>query len=531
MSNNRYSHRVLLLLAVLIIIARGFYDPLYEYGLSNHTNLLPLIMHTVDPTYLSADWVTMVRTGVGSPRFIFISSVAAVAKMFGIPATVFVIYVLSTAVGICALYLLLNHLFEDRLVAILTIGTVLSPVVAIIDLGGNSLFQSYLIPSHLANTLILVGFTFVIRRQYRRGFAIFGIATLFHLSNGFWMSVVAGIYVMLFEFFESIQDLDLSKAIQRVPWTAAGIYGIIVLGGLAPLLQENLTSSTDFYPVYLMAWVRHPHHWVPSTWVLWQLAATVFFTAGTTVLLYYFRKNVFASKQSAIFAFTWIGSLSAIFVAGGIFTEVYPIPTLIKSQMFHVDDFLFVLLFGGLWKLGLYLFRRISGGILDSPSEFLSRVTVVFLVIVLITTPILGAQFEIYKTSDQSSSLSESYDWISEETPEDAVLIANPGLAGFRLETGRAMVVNIKSFPFRPTAMIEWGERIKSVCGIQQQLTNSRLFECKSSYPTLDEEIIRRTAIKYDSCWVLSRNQTYSFDRKFSNDEYTVYHLQNSTHC
>jgi hypothetical protein len=215
-----------------------------------------------------------------------------------------------------------------------------------------------------------------------------------------------------------------------------------------------------------------------------------------------------------------------------VFTELYPVPTIIKLQPFHVDDFLFVLLYGGLWKLGVSIFYIISNGVIKSPLKFLSQGAVVCLAIVLLLSfAVFSPSFTAYGEPEYSSDLSESYDWISTETPKNAAFMTSPALQGFRLETGRAMVVSIKSFPFRPTAMTEWGKRIKNICGISGRLTNSKLFSCGSSYQHLKEDTIRRNAARYDACWILSRNQTYSFDQRYSNDKYTIYYLHNSTHC
>lgn len=535
-NTRRYSPQILITLAVVVTIARGFSEGLYAYGISNQTSQLPLIKHAIDPTYLSTDWNVMVRTGLGSPRFIYTQFVATISHVFGIPVTVFGIYILSTAIGVGALYLLLNEVFEDRFVSILTIGTVLSPLTRYINLGGNALFQQYLIPSHLANALILLGLAIVVRKRYRLGFTVLGIATLFHVVNGFWMSLVAGVCVVAMECSQSLRSGNMREAVKRVPWTAAGIYGTIALIGVVPLLLENLSNSTSFHSIYLMAWVRHPHHYIPSTWPRIPLIVTMIFTVGTTSLLWYFRGVVFATKRSSRFVFTWIGTLSIIFIGGGVFTELYPVSTIIKLQTFHVDDFLFILLYGGVWKLGVDLFYTfsneiIANDIITSP-HFLSQAAVVCLTVtLLLAVAVSGVNFTAYEEPQYSSSLSESYDWISTETPEDATFIASPALQGFRLETSRAMVVNTKSFPFRPTAMEEWGERIKTVCNISGQLTNSKLSSCETTYEHLEEDTLRQTAARYDVCWVLSRNQTYSFDQEFSNNKYTVYHLQNSTHC
>lgn len=422
-------------------------------------------------------------------------------------------------------------LFNDISVVMLTIGSVLSPLHRVFDFGGNVLFNSYLLPSHLANALILLGYVFVIKRRYRYGFAIFGIATCFHVVNGFWMAVVAGICVVTIECLQSLRSHEIGEAVKQVPWTAAGIYGAIALVGVLPLLVENFSTSTGFKSIYYMAWVRHPFHYVPSTWPLWQLVVTSGFIIFTTIFMWVFRHKIFDSTQSALFTFTWIITLQLIFLSGGIFTEVYPIPTIIKLQPFHVDGFLFVLLYGGLWKGGVHLFDRFIKNHTSSSSEVLTKIFILCLVGILIIAPIMGASFIVYDSPEYTSELSESYDWIAAETPENATFITSPTKASFRIGTSRAQVVDIKSFPFKPKAMIEWGERIKHVCGATSQLTSQDKLNCDRTYQNLSENTIRKIALRYDSCWVLSRNQTYSFDKRYSNEKYTIYHLQNSTHC
>jgi len=525
-----YSPRLLAIIFGLFVVGRGFYPGLYEYAVSNQTNQFPLIRHALDPTYLAADWTVAARTGFGSPRFFYTQFVAAFVELLGFPAAVFLLYLLGTVVILAAAYRIVTTLFGDRLVAVLVIGAMISPLTDVIDLGGNVLVKSYLIPSHLANALILVGLYWTLQRRYRPAFGVLGVATLFHVVNGFWMSVVAGLCAVAIEAWSPLRNADLREAIGRIPWDGAAIYGVISLVGIAPMLAENATTDAGWRGVYLMAWVRHPHHYVPSTWPVWQVALAILFTAVAVGAMVVFGDRLFADTRAKRAGVVWTAALVVVFVAGWLFTEVVPVAFLIKLQPYHVDDFLFLVLYGAVFALGIEVADRLLLALDLDPSTVIQWGTTATLVVVVVSASMI-AGFDVVDGPDYGSDLQSTYEWIETETPRDAVFIASPTQDGFRWESSRAMVVNIKSFPFRPTAMTEWGRRIADICNLDRPLTHDGLGRCGSNYETLPETTVERQAAEYDACWMLTTNRSYSFERRFSNDEYVVYYLDDVSGC
>lgn len=525
-----YSPRLLAIIFGLFILGRGFHPGLYGYAISNQTNQFPLIRHTLNPTYLAADWTVAARTGLGSPRFFYTQFVAVFVDLLGFPTAIFLLYLLSTVVILAAAYRIITILFNDRLVAVLSIGAIISPLTGVIHLGGNMLVKSYLIPSHLANALILVGLYWTFQRRYRPAFGILGVATLFHIVNGFWMSVVAGVCAVAIEAWSPLRDGDIREAIDRVPWGGAAIYGAISLIGVVPILVENAATDAGWRGVYLMAWVRHPHHYIPSTWPVWQLILVIVFIIVAVGAMVVFGDRLFADTRAKRVGLAWAAALVVVSVVGWLSTEVIPVEFLIKLQPYHVDDFLFLILYGAVLAFGVKMVEQVLLELNLNPSTVIQWGTTATLVVVLVVASMI-AGFGVVDGPDYGTDVQSAYEWIETETPQDAVFIASPTQEGFRWESSRAMVVNIKSFPFRPEAMAEWGKRIGDICDLDQPLTHDALDQCGLNYETLPESTIKEQATEYDACWMLTTNRSYSFDRRFSNDEYVVYHLDDVSGC
>ncbi|MCP4602315.1 MAG: hypothetical protein GY847_17665 [Proteobacteria bacterium] len=70
------------------------------------------------------------------------------------------------------------------------------------------------------------------------------------------------------------------------------------------------------------------------------------------------------------------------------------------------------------------------------------------------------------KHTTRGKSLRKIYSWIRKKTPSDAVFLIPPGLKNFRLQTRRAVFVDIKSCPMKGEELIEWRRRLLAVVGM-----------------------------------------------------------------
>lgn len=530
--------------SALIAIGYALTSHIYLYGLVNHNEQLPAIIHLMDSAAYANDVLVVQNASPGSPRYLYFRFVAAVGKLVGLELGVAVLYAIALSSTLVAVYVFTVELFDDRCIGLIVIATFLLPISDDISLGGSAMVSPYLIPSMLATPLVLIGFIHLLRRRLYLGFGSLGVATAIHLSIGVWMSGVA--ILALSAIHLSAQDgpvrSRLESAVESFPLGPLVMYLAISLVSTFPILRETITTGSvgvDF--VWLIAWFRHPHHYVPSTWLMLEIltyTAVVVLAAAALAFLRYTAVEAFSSRRSAIFGLT-VGSvpLLIMFIGGFVFTELVRVDPVIKLQPFRIDYFP-VLVFVGLISKGAITGLRALVPML--PPETVGRL-VIAVAVVLSTIHVAAAPGVVVTTSPPGidgvdniahyeDDITPAYDWIGENTPRDAVIMTPPHETSARLETGRAIVVDSKTFVFRPQAAAEWKHRLDTLCGKELE-TSDWKSECKDGYPSLSRSEILAAAEEFGSCWIVTPNDEYDLPVRHSSGGKTVYDVSDVVDC
>ena len=547
-SSFSYSRRQLFILISTIGFAYLITTPpIYRYAISNQTVHLPIVEHVLNPSYLANDWYVNSAGGFDSPRYFYTRTIALISQLVGLPTAVFILYISATVATIIGLWTLIYEIFNDKLVATIAVGITLAHLTAGLpapDLGGNSLIGSYLDPDKIANPILIVGLIYSIREEYTKGFFFFGLGTLFHVVNGFWIALATGISVAAVEAWPNLREKNYKQSIINVPWHSALIYGIISSVVIIPLYMANFTSEVSETAVYIDAWIRHPHHKILTSWNPWLTAATIGAVVVGCFLLFYFRFVLIPNKQKRQFIIVYtLSLLSIMFLGGYIFVEVIYVPSITQLQAFRIDSFIYVVLYGVLAKLTVFILHRCGYKMNIKPGTF---VISMLCIIIILATVGWGIPFavahqgsnqslsEIYiQTPSHGEDLENSYAWIQSNTPRDSVVLAPPSESGVRLATSRAIVVNIKSFPFRHDAILEWEERLNTVCDMNvrehEGNVSSIVQSCEENYHNLTESEIKYISKTYRADYAISKNSSYNFpiEEKFGN--YTIYRINTST--
>lgn len=542
------------LLAFTAVIAIGYTltSRVYQFGLENHNEQFPAIIHLVDPSRYANDVLVTQNAAPGSPRYLYFRLVAGLTELIGLEAAVALLYVIGLAATIGAIYVFSKELFDDSCIALVIVATYLFPIADYISLGGNSMIDPYLIPSMVATPLVLVGFVLLLRARVSLGFVSLAAATAIHLSIGAWMTGVAILALAA----THVADLDgpledrVVRAVQRFPYRPLALYVAISTVATAPILLANLTSGTenaDF--VWLVAWFRHPHHYVPSTWTSLEIAryaAVVALAAASFGFVRHLDAKPFRSRRATVFGLTFaIVPLLVMLFGGFVFTELVRVDPIIKLQPFRIDYFP-VLVFVGLATKALIVGLRYLAPTL--PPETVGNLVLALLIVLSIghvaavpsvavtTSPpgISGVENVAHYQDRPETDRTDAYGWIDENTPQDAVIMTPPHHSTARLETGRAIVVDAKTFVFRPAAAAEWKHRLDTLCGGELEASarwGAWRSDCADGYPALPESSVRAAADEFESCWVVTTNDSYRFQERYSNAEYTVYEVTDSAHC
>jgi len=555
-------YKLIQLILVSLCIALSYVittPPIYKYAVGNQGSQLPLIKHAMDPSYLANDWVVGLRTGAAAPKYYYTQTVATISEFIGLSTTIFIMYVISTAIIISCLWLLVNEIFADKLVATITVGmflahSVTAPIIIFPpDLGGNHLIQDYLLPSHIANAFILVGLVYSIKKAYRRAFLFFGIATLFHVVNAFWISVTVGLCAVAIEAGPEIKNKNIVPAIKKIPWDAAAIYGVISSFIVVPLLVSTLSSNVGFEAAYITAWVRHPHHYILSEWPVRKTITTILFILVSIASLHYYKNILFRNDTKKTFSFVYVYALIAILFFGGyVFTELIPIDTIIQLFPYRVDDFLYLILYGAIAKIVIIQLYKVGTRTSYDPVDFSVGVICVVLLIGVIgwsgglalaqsgaEVSVISGDFagpdktlsELYvETPSREDELEVAYDWIESETPTDVIFLAPPSQSRFRLGSSRARVVNFKAFPFGSESAVEWEQRMNAVCNADIREFEQKGFkipeQCDERFNNMTQDEITTVAESYNVSWILTKNSGYDLQHKHSVGEYHIYRIK-----
>lgn len=543
MSDTRqYPTSLLALFASLIVLGVALTtDALYAYGVSNHNSQIPPMRHMIDGTYLATDWYVSTQLGFDNPRFYYYRLVSTIGEVIGIDVAIHVIYAVTAVAMLWSLWTLSNRLFGDRLVTLVVLAFFLSDVTNVINIGGNILFRHILIPSFLANTLVLFAFTRLLRGHYRTTFGLLGVATLFHVITGVWMGIVAGLCVVAIEAGESLRERRYTDAVRAIPWDAALLYGAISLLSVGPIALANLGSGPS--TTHIHAWIRNPHHLSLS--YMWgpELLGTLTLCVFGIALLYWYGSDLFTDASAVRLVAVWVGSLSLLFVLGGVvFVELYPLDPVVKLQVFHLDDYLLFVVVGVIAKVAVLRSRGYfeeTGR--DPATATMLGAILLGAVVVLVGSLVLIPAAEQSETDFErdliemgphlDDDLRETYTWIEHNTPRDGIFLTPPGRINFRMETGRAQVVDFKSYPHVPEHMIEWERRMADVCAVDSLSSlDGAGFDlvapCDRRFNHLPREQIDTLSDRYEADYVLTRNGDLDLDVVFTTDSYYVYAVE-----
>ncbi len=304
----------------------------YDYASGNAEEQLPLIMRAMDPTYLSNDFFTNTFSLYG-PRTFYSLFIAFLAR--GIPLTVvlFALTFLGNAGLAFFSSLTAQHFFKDsHFSSYLAAAGVLT--LKTFWLGyTNILYRVFLEPAHLAMPLLLLGFYLILKRRYFFSALAFGLASLFHPLMGLetgWL--LLGVLLALF-----LVDCLRKKESLKGGWRIIGAIGLLAAFSLPLLIPlAGQASISDELFIQLVAYVRHPHHYLPSTFGEQQYAQGVLYLLTCGVFFWSALRTSEELKKQSSWLITVGAAIFLLCVGGYLFVEVWPSRLWTSAQMFRL---------------------------------------------------------------------------------------------------------------------------------------------------------------------------------------------------
>ncbi len=301
----------------------------YSYIGGNQVEQLPLVMRAIDPTYLANDF--FVNTfGPTSPRYFFAELIALLARLAPLPAVYLGLTILCNSLSALVTALFARDLFDGSDAAALFAALAVMSAKTFWLGYYNVVYHTPLEPSLLVMPLLLACIWAGLRRRPWLSLAAAGLATLFHPLMGLETGAIM-LGVMAIEAF-------LARKTQPANLRAL-LGGGAILAGFAVIVLLPNRSAPSIPPqqfIQILAFFRHPHHYVPSTWGLWQYAQAAAFLVPVGFAWRLGYRSYARLKQLTRPLLALCAILALLCLGGYVFVELLPMRLWVTAQTFRL---------------------------------------------------------------------------------------------------------------------------------------------------------------------------------------------------
>ena len=507
-----------ILLIWLLIIAKTFS---FSY-IANEVDVLPSAKQFVEHDWLSNDWCLNLDIGY---RHLFDFTFGTLVSWLG--------FEYGSYFGRLLVYILLAiaiYIFFRTLRLRLSFGL----LILLLFLNHQSLIAGEWIVGGLETKTI--GYAFVIlsfssffRKRYLMGFAFAGAAMSFHILVGCYALFCIAVATLLNRAWRSEWRLYINYS---WPFFITSYFGLQAV--IKQLLPQSDVDATRAWEIYVQ--FRVPHHVLPAAWDgnLW-IGILVLATALFLIMYSIGKSN--ATRFVAAYA---LGSVSLFLFGLVIYTwgEMH----LLRYYWFRFPDVMIPFMSAVL--IALFL-NDIGDGrlvIYTLPHRFQTGIQTILrrvAPIIVISATILIIFQSLYRLQTECKYFQQhnaeprlsALEWISENTPTQAIFLVDPSISDFYIHAQRAMFVSWKHSPQSAVDILEWYERIKLCNGnrFPDKSGFNSLEELRANFYNLDEDQIRQIANSYGiSYYVGFPHQRLTFGRVYSNSYFTVYKVNDT---
>ncbi len=300
------------------------------YGVGNHLEQLPIIIRSIDHSFLQNDFFT--NSGTTSiARTYYAKFVALLAGSENNLPMVFLIFtLLSNIVMSIITYKFANDLFENSpRVGMYASALVMS--VSTFDLAGlgSIIYATTLVPGTLAAPIVLAGFWLFMRGNIIAGIMMCGIASIIHPLIGL---EIGGILFVTFLAFYSFNKRQVTK--ERLQTGIVSLLLLIIFSffSVIPQILQSTIDSNLF--IYIVAYIRHPHHYIPSSFSLSSYINTIVF--GVAVIAIYIQLKEHQNYRYSLGIAIVAKVLFFLCLGGYVFVEVFPSRAWVTAQTFRL---------------------------------------------------------------------------------------------------------------------------------------------------------------------------------------------------
>lgn len=503
----------------------------YDYGNSDQDEVIPYLLHRLDPGLFTQDWFVTLQVGEFSVRTYFVWLLNALALILPVWLSVLLVYVTTWLLIAGAVYKLTYHFTKDQLAscAAVLLSLLLTPVWT---LGGNDLVHSMLVASMVSWALGLWAVYHFLRSRYLLAPVLLGVAC--------WMQALVGLHLaivlVLVRVVRVVADRDSVETVGGV--LSFGLFFALWSSpALGPIVyQQILAAPAGFDPepslFYILAEFRLPHHYLPGSFYMHNVVRFGLLGAVAIGSLFWgpFRRQL----DGRAFILRSLTIVAVFLLIGWLFTEVVPVLMVAKLQLFKMTVFvklLFVILISGAFFHWLpQTFRRPIRAVVRRPGWGLTLATIAWIGVV--SAAILGEGFlheRVRPFQRMESPVGRMQDWAQRRTPVDAIFSVPPSMSSFRSEAQRTIVVNYKAIPYQDELMVEWLDRLLDMAPIElpERGGPELIDDLDAAYESLGADPLDALAATYNFGFVVRRTPLSgpepAFREAFTAEDWYVY--------
>lgn len=298
-----------------------------DFGAGDHIEHLPLIYRCIDSQYLINDF--FVNAGESSfARLFYAKFIGGISGCEANLPSVFFLFTVLVNVAISVItYCFAKRMFHNSS----TSGLFASAAVMFVStfsLGWNpAIFHETLLPASIAVPLLLGAIWAIAEKKIMLAAVLCILAIIIHPLMGLEMSAVI--------FFACVILLFIEKNLIRrhLKQTIVSISAILLLAII--LLHKEFSGfslSSDKF-IYILAYFRHPHHYLPSSFAAEDYWQGIVFLLSVFVAFFFLKQP--NSRYDTVLG-TIIISILLLCVGGYVFVEVVPLKLWTIAQTFRL---------------------------------------------------------------------------------------------------------------------------------------------------------------------------------------------------
>lgn len=463
-------------LYVLLAVLLGHYWRWgYAYGTGDHDEMIPQLLHHLDPGLFARDWFVQMQEGLITVRSVFLWLLQAGSAVLPLEAVVALLHALVLMAVAAGLYRLSQALGAGRLAA-----TVAAFVPAVMTpywtLGGNALTYGILVPEGIAWALAVPALALFVQGRRLRAALLLGVAAWVQPLVGVQTATVLGMTCLA----ETVASTDRSSHLLGTlrfglvfgATAAVVILPILLTSGTPaaiappPLGSSAADATAQLSAFYILASLRVPHHYLPLSFPLSDYARFGFVVmAGVAAFVLLRQRN---RLRHGAFVVRFLSSTVLLTLLAFLFTEGFPTLFVAQLQLFKLTVLASTMLvvlacMGGVALLpeqaqawGERLLTRRSLGWAAVGATLAAT-------LVLVTAGVGRPYTKLQPAAHRGSDAYAVERWARTHTDQDALFLIPPSNTTFRSYARRSVVINHKPVPFQQGAMHVWLARLLAV--------------------------------------------------------------------